>query len=203
MAWTTPRTWNPGETVTASLMNVHLRDQLNILKTQIRDDGALILGLGQVGFSAGQGNNAGGADTQLTSYDVTIPAGFCLNPGDMIVVEGVFTTAANGNTKTCKIQVGGGTSQTVFVTAGSSTIVPFRVEIRRRTSTTGSMTGVSWIGAASGGAPTNYMINVSLGTVAFGSSQTLKIFAASTGAADLKLTDYNVYFVRSLTGTTV
>lgn len=32
MAWTTPRTWNPGETVTASLMNTHLRDNLNYLK---------------------------------------------------------------------------------------------------------------------------------------------------------------------------
>lgn len=31
MAWTAPRTWSPGETVTASLMNSHLRDNLNTL----------------------------------------------------------------------------------------------------------------------------------------------------------------------------
>lgn len=31
MAWTAPRTWVPGETVTASLMNAHVRDNLNTL----------------------------------------------------------------------------------------------------------------------------------------------------------------------------
>lgn len=31
MAWTTPRTWVPGELVTASMMNTHVRDNLNFL----------------------------------------------------------------------------------------------------------------------------------------------------------------------------
>ena len=31
MAWTTPRTWVAAETVTASLMNTHLRDNLNAI----------------------------------------------------------------------------------------------------------------------------------------------------------------------------
>ena len=31
MAWTTPRTWVAGEVVTAALLNVHLRDNLNAL----------------------------------------------------------------------------------------------------------------------------------------------------------------------------
>ena len=31
MAWTTPRTWVAGETVTASLMNTHVRDNLNAI----------------------------------------------------------------------------------------------------------------------------------------------------------------------------
>ena len=31
MAWTTPRTWVAGETVTANLLNIHLRDNLNAL----------------------------------------------------------------------------------------------------------------------------------------------------------------------------
>lgn len=33
MAWTTPRTWVPGELVTASMMNIHVRDNLNFLLT--------------------------------------------------------------------------------------------------------------------------------------------------------------------------
>lgn len=31
MSWNTPRTWLPGEVVTASLLNAHLRDNLNAL----------------------------------------------------------------------------------------------------------------------------------------------------------------------------
>jgi hypothetical protein len=33
LTWTTPRTWVPGELVTASMMNTHVRDNLNGLKT--------------------------------------------------------------------------------------------------------------------------------------------------------------------------
>lgn len=32
MAWTTPRTWIPGELVTASMLNIHLRDNMNALR---------------------------------------------------------------------------------------------------------------------------------------------------------------------------
>lgn len=32
MAWTTPRTWVPGELVTAAMMNAHVRDNLNVLR---------------------------------------------------------------------------------------------------------------------------------------------------------------------------
>jgi len=35
MSWTTPRTWTPGETVTASIMNTHVRDNLIDLNGRI------------------------------------------------------------------------------------------------------------------------------------------------------------------------
>lgn len=38
MAWTTPRTWVTGEIVTASLMNTHVRDNLNSLLTVVEGD---------------------------------------------------------------------------------------------------------------------------------------------------------------------
>jgi hypothetical protein len=44
MAWSTPRTWSPGETVTASLMNAQVRDNFNALGSK-----ALILGVGKAG----------------------------------------------------------------------------------------------------------------------------------------------------------
>ncbi len=34
MAWTTPRTWAAGEQVTDTLLNLHLRDNSNYLKTE-------------------------------------------------------------------------------------------------------------------------------------------------------------------------
>lgn len=34
MAWTTPRTWSAGETVTATIMNTHVRDNLNALASK-------------------------------------------------------------------------------------------------------------------------------------------------------------------------
>ncbi len=33
MVWTAPRTWTAGEVVTASIMNAHVRDDLNALRT--------------------------------------------------------------------------------------------------------------------------------------------------------------------------
>src|SRR5262245_26789338 len=33
MAWTTPRDWTAGETVTAAMLNTHLRDNLNAIVT--------------------------------------------------------------------------------------------------------------------------------------------------------------------------
>jgi hypothetical protein len=39
MAWSSPRTWVSGELVTASIMNVYIRDNQNLLKTAITDSG--------------------------------------------------------------------------------------------------------------------------------------------------------------------
>lgn len=36
MTWTTPRTWVAGETVTAAIMNAHVRDNLNALKNGVQ-----------------------------------------------------------------------------------------------------------------------------------------------------------------------
>jgi len=38
MAYTTPRTWTAGETVTAALMNTHLRDNIAYLKAEIESN---------------------------------------------------------------------------------------------------------------------------------------------------------------------
>jgi hypothetical protein len=58
MAWTTPRTWTAGEVVTAAMMNTHIRDNLNVLKTNIGDDGSIAMSPARARF-AGSGTVAG------------------------------------------------------------------------------------------------------------------------------------------------
>ena len=58
MAWTSPRTWAAGETVTAALLNTHLRDNLNAIRER------------EAWFSAAAGNIAVGAGThRLYAYE--------------------------------------------------------------------------------------------------------------------------------------
>lgn len=40
--WTIPRTWSPGELVTALMMNTHVRDNFNIVKISLDDNGHLV-----------------------------------------------------------------------------------------------------------------------------------------------------------------
>ena len=42
MAWTTPRTWVAGELVTEGNLNEQIRDNHNILKTSLDDDGKIV-----------------------------------------------------------------------------------------------------------------------------------------------------------------
>lgn len=50
MAWTAPRTWTTGEIVTAAIMNVHVRDNLNAVSTHAHTGGA---GLGAATIGTG------------------------------------------------------------------------------------------------------------------------------------------------------
>ena len=156
-------------------------------------------------FSSGQANLAGGADTQLTSYNVTIPANYLSGAGDGVMVDGTLSVANNANAKTAKLQVASGTTVTIWSSSAAVAghLVPFRVLIRRRTSTTGSLTGLSYTGAAAAGAPTNYLANAALTSVDWTVSQTLKVYTAGNGAADVTLTDYSVWPIRGLANSTV
>lgn len=205
MAWTPPRTWIPGETVTASLGNVHWRDNLNLLKTYVDDDGSLRTFLKGFAFSTGQGNAAGGADTQLSSYNVTIPANYLSQPGDGLVIEGKLNVLNNADSKTCKIQVASGTLNAIFNTTGAvaNHVVPFRVVLRRRTSTTGSLIGYAHQGAADAGAATVFLVDKTVASVDWTTSQVLKIFASGNTVSDVTLTDYSVENARGLSGVTI
>ncbi len=58
MAWVAPRTWSAGETLTAALLNVHLRDNLNAIRER------------EAWFSAASGNIGVGSGThRLYAYE--------------------------------------------------------------------------------------------------------------------------------------
>jgi len=203
MAWTTPKTWAYNDLVSAADLNTYLRDNQNLLKTQIDDEGGLMTLLKGFAFSSGQ-SSSGTIDTQLTSYNVTIPADFLDQPGDGLLIEGTFVTHSTAGTKTGRMTIDAATKITFLVTTGTSDVIPFRLTLRRRTSTTASLTGIAWHGAAAGGSPTPYLCNGSFTGLDFTSSQTLEIWAQTTvAAATLKLSDYMVDQGRGVIGSTV
>jgi len=187
MVWTPPKTWIADEVVGVSDMNTHVRD--NLLSA-----GHLVKSFA---FSSGEGNDVGGGDTQLTSYDVTLAAELLADAGNALLVDGTLLVGAVSEAKTCKLKVGGGTAITIYTATAASHIVPFRMVIRRRTSTAGSITGITFVGAAAAGAPTNYLVNAALGTVAWLGPQTLAIYLSGSTADSITLTDY---CVTALTG---
>lgn len=65
MPWTTPRTWVSGETVTAALMNTHVRDNL----AEILPSGT---GWTTPSFAAGNYTGSGSMTWTLTSGDVAL-----------------------------------------------------------------------------------------------------------------------------------
>lgn len=140
MAWTLPRTWSPGETVTASLMNAHLRDNLNVLKTSIDNDGLLVdarLDLASVATiglhraAPGTGSSTSG-ETSLTG-DITIPANTLVTNGDAIRVVMLLHTAANANNKGLNFYYGGTSyfSTGAFTGGGGRLNIKVVVEIVR------------------------------------------------------------------------
>ena len=130
MAWTTPRTWSPGETVTAALMNAHVRDNLNVLKTNIADNGDVdissqLAAIPEVLTKTAAEVQATTAETNFLNY--TVPANTLSADGQMLraILEGV--TAANANNKTFKVYFGGTQVGSTLTIANSG--VPWRLAI--------------------------------------------------------------------------
>lgn len=130
MAWTTPRTWSPGETVTAALMNAHVRDNMNVLKTNIADNGDINLGSQlanrpSVLTKTAAAINATTSETDFLNYSVL--SNTLASDGQVLraTVEGVM--AANANNKTIKVYFGGAQVGGTITVANSG--VPWRLVI--------------------------------------------------------------------------
>lgn len=145
MAWTAPRTWVTGELVTASLMNTHVRDNLNYLKsqtdamlgyalqlataTQDPADSTTYFGGGFPAFAVG---------TTAVRFNLAVPQTGTITKGTAAVkVEGTLSSAENiaisvrkndttdasitsvGRT-TARVQTYSNTSMSLAVTAGDA-----------------------------------------------------------------------------------
>lgn len=203
MAWTAPRTWVAGESQTSSMYNTHVSANFTVLKTHIANDGWPLTGVKLFAAQSGIGNAAGGGDTQLTAVDTTIPAYLLELPGDCIVVEMMWSCGSASEVTTGKVQIGSGTTVTYFSSNLPNTLRYSRVLIRRRTQTTGALQGVVFSGAAGGGSPSAYYKNEALSSIDWHTSQTLKHFAASNTANNLRLWYLQVHVQKSKTGALV
>ncbi len=193
MAWTAPRTWVFQEIVTASLLNTHIKDNFNLLKTHVADVGFSLTAVENFAHSAGQANGTAGVDTQLTSFDVLLPANLLNGPGDLLEIDMLWFHGGTAGTFTAKIQVGSGTLATIYSVTNVNVIPHVHVLIRRRTSATGSLIGIAWATAAAGGAPDQRLVLTALSSMDWTIQQTLKVFAAHSAAVgQCRLDYYNV-----------
>lgn len=88
MAWTTPRTYVAGELMTAAIGNTHIRDNFNILKVSISDDGGTWAGH----VVAGNAKNIGYSDVKWSRID---SATVRLNGAQQVTTIAVVDTGAD------------------------------------------------------------------------------------------------------------
>lgn len=97
MAWTAPRTWVAGETVTATLLNAHVRDNLKALTEFVTPT-----------FAAGDFTASGSMTWTVAEADVVTYA-YCIAGKRMRVIFTLNTTSVGGTpSNTLKIKVPGG-----------------------------------------------------------------------------------------------
>ncbi len=141
MAWTAPRTWVTGETVTAALMNAHIRD--NLLETSA----ATVTTAGDIAFadaanSMGSRVGIGAANSHLVS-DGSSPVWRTIAT-DVDTGSNTFDTAVEG---TAYVTLGNGawgfaSEIEVTVTTGTRALVLFKADLSNDTA--GALTFLSY-----------------------------------------------------------
>ena len=112
MVWTTPRTWVAAETVSASIMNTHVRDNLNLLKTSVNDDGTISHETLDVSILSG-GNTGTGEDIIATK---TLTGG-TLTTGNAVRARAFGMFAATTELKQVRMRVGGSTGTNTAISS--------------------------------------------------------------------------------------
>lgn len=163
--------------------------------------------LGTIAFSSGQANvSTSGADTELTSYEISIPANYLAYAGSSLVALGTMAVAANGDAKTVKISIGSSVTKVTLWSSSANVanhVVPFRVVVRRRGATAGVVDSIFYHGVASGNNASPYMVYTSVGTVDWTTNQLLKFYATAATAGSITFEDLAVFAIRTPNAATV
>jgi hypothetical protein len=204
MTWTAPRTWYANETITSEILNQHLRDQMNVLKTNVDSVGHWKTELGAIGFTAGTGNPAGGVLTVIPAYDVTIPAGFLAQPGDILEVNTTLATSATAGTKTFGLSIGTGAAATIVSTTFVSMVWLVKIQLTFRTAVVIAAHGLIPEAAHLGAANCSMCsTTITPGASVTTTTQALRCWLGATAANEIMLAEHNVNQLRSLVGATV
>ena len=108
MAWTTPRTWVAGETVTDTIMNTHVRDNLAYLGT----------GIIRLSVNTTAVGNVGAGEDDLITY--TLPAATLGVDGMGVRITAFGQTANNANAKNLKMYFGSTALSTITLETSSA-----------------------------------------------------------------------------------
>lgn len=210
MSWTTPRTWSPGETETSAIFNLHLRDQLNVIKTPMDSGPRTIIGGAGRGYggSAVSGVNAcpaGSVDTVMTGCSLSIPPNTWYNYGDTLILETRGLFAANANAKLVKVRVGAAAAVTIYTGSPNGTYWWSRHMLLCNSSTVVLIYGATHVGSASLGAVTTLICNGSFSGLASVLTNTLALDVLTNGvaASDVVIQDWNLSYALSLSGAVV
>jgi hypothetical protein len=170
-----------------------MRDNLNVLKTEIRDSGLLKL----LVVKAGAAGNVGSGETDLTGYTYTVPGGeLADNEGYEGFIAG--SLAANTNTKTLRIDVGG---QKTTLVLNTTNVASNRFEVwwqvTRDAATTGRLSARSTFNAAGGAAPTLWHFGgQAIASLVWASNTTIKLTAQSNAVSSNDIVAVGGWFRR-------
>lgn len=126
-SWTTPRTYSTGELVTSSMLNTHIRDNLNALKTPSGGYNRINLG---ADITTGS--------TSFTDVDTEFSMTFTTNGGDVVVfVTGNLTNSGAGvrtyldiHESVAGSRYGSDDGLLIVPSAGSTVYNPFCLAVR-------------------------------------------------------------------------
>lgn len=122
-AWTTPADWTEGETVTATKLDTHVKDNT----THLYD------WLGELGFTNMSSNTtvASGSETTLATLNLTIPAG---GRNVKVTVSGYFASTVDDDTVTFKLYFGSDVKASGRRKVTTDTAPPTNITLVRRIS---------------------------------------------------------------------